>query len=1620
MENLVKLPYEISLWDDRLTLVTEDGRELSGFVNSKEKIVDQYYKEHKLCVIGSNTMESPFGVVDPGLVRKTDGTSTLTFSMYARYYDEDSGEFKDNPFMKYLTNERKVKLKYYPNGELRWLDFIIKKIDESSENYKFTYTATDLFINELSKTGYNLEFNVELENNQGTITEMASKILARTDWAVGEDTELIQQTNEEPLYQIGPFESDWEAKDIFTDETIIIKSGTYIYTFYSVLQDNIDYFQFIYDGRVPDKDGKISHIVDENNVIQKVKNCYCARDELSNYNPIYYQGFRGKKYIRRQKTEYDKVLDKYVQVYKGVQDSTIYGYTKTDYFTPSLVTNFISNGNLILSSSGWNQEKDGSLEIEGFPSISSSKFGTERAYGIKYVQSKEHKNTYLVNSGFRDNAELIKEITSNSRFVFRIKAIDLKNEDVNIFPFSVKVCKRTQQKDGTYTEDLVLFDSKLSGIVKEIDGFYCITDLEPTCAVSYKDLTDITNPSRFYIIITADSDGEYLIQQVELFAQNTGKTKDEFEGIILPNGTIMSESEVSKEIAESYAKTTYYYYDRLETEAKDYGGKGKTKPEEIEYLFIGEEPQNEVYKPIYDSNFEKVRSISKKESNRFDLLQTLSEAFECWCRFDIWHKETGEIMLGKDFEILINSGNAFSTEKIIFLGGDAYSIEDYVFFADERKNSEVYLPYQQLKFVTFHNRIGQKKNIGFRYGTNLKSISRSLDSNTIATKLIVKSNTNEFANGGSCNIALAKENPSGENFIYDFTYYINHGLMNETNLARDLYYYKDKQGWEGLYVSLKAKNKERDNLIVELTSCTQQYARNKSNFESAKLLWNASQEELEDLKNEYFDITKDSYVDGKEIPEDFKDNKKIKGIVYNIELLTAKIQQAESDYSNAKIEMDRLNLRTENINNSLRIIEEDTATLIENFEKKYIRFIQEASWTSEDYIDDNLYYLDAETTLHKSSQPKVSYTINVIELSQLEEYKDYIFDLGDITYIQDPDFFGWKQGENFKTPHKEEIVITEMQTFFHSPEKSTIKVQNYRSSFEDLFKRLTASAQQIHFHSGEFQRAADIVDANGNIAPSCLEDAFSTNMYTLSNAANQSVKWDESGITTTDTTNPAEITRITSGGIFLTDNGGEKWTTGITAKGINAKVITTGALNTGLVTIYNGNQKSFTWDSQGINAYKPKEDGSYSLTSYVRFNHEGIIGWDGTEETFSLKDSGLKLTKGIINMDDGSNSVLIDPFGIGKVFEIKHGEKSIMSIAKDGSASFAGELIAADGKFVITDKKLNFDNTFIIEENGNAKIGNWTIEKKWGANSIIYGSLTDEEDMKTYGVGMATSNYSGDPAFWAGFSDWRHPWDNQQDGSYWWDHCNFFVKHNGEMFANSGKIGGWQISPEKLGYWSGGDNKEAVFLSQAGINAQVLAVEEVRVCRLYMTQNFAVDVQGKLYATGAVISGNITANDGYIGKFQIKNGGLQSPNFNINPEATGTDKYIQIGATKAVNYTITTTGQGKFVLNRQGSGYIATVIFQLPPTAQNIRDVVSNGTTAYIDQNKKTVTIERTISDLPLGGGDVYYCTVTYTYTASCDFGFIINGNNQLYLPDNTNRSLVERLQALENITGVY
>jgi hypothetical protein len=62
----------------------------------------------------------------------------------------------------------------------------------------------------------------------------------------------------------------------------------------------------------------------------------------------------------------------------------------------------------------------------------------------------------------------------------------------------------------------------------------------------------------------------------------------------------------------------------------------------------------------------------------------------------------------------------------------------------------------------------------------------------------------------------------------------------------------------------------------------------------------------------------------------------------------------------------------------------------------------------------------------------VVYSINALTLSSLPGYEDFVFNIGDKTYVIDPEFFGDEE--------KEEVVITEMTNALDSPEKDTIKV----------------------------------------------------------------------------------------------------------------------------------------------------------------------------------------------------------------------------------------------------------------------------------------------------------------------------------------------------------------------------------------------------------------------------------------------------------------------------------------------------------------------------------------------------------------------------------------------------
>ena len=434
-----KKPYEISIWEDRL--VTEEDI--------------SYYKEIKLAVIGSDKMESPNRAFDPVLTENINGEKTLTFSLAYKYYDEYEGELIINPFYGYLINERKIKLFY--NNE--WSEFVIKECEESSTENIFTYTAKELFSLELAKLGYNVTLDTELNNNQGTIIELAKRVLENTDWQVDEaNSDLLVQFVQEPLYEATIVADEGiEVLDLDTNKPVTIEKDEIIYIFYSFINNQItDYVQFI---READRN---NFFIDDDNVIKSTNYRITSpveytidvdSGEVVGINGIAeiegtYFNNQGYHLVYKMQTTYDPVMDRTVDIYQipfkdGAKE--IYHFLDYNYTTSDVVVSYITNGsNFQLYEDGkiqgWYNTTPVSIKedkrvlqpigVTTYPELNTKgnlALINELSEITGYLELKfndvltdDYENTFF-NQGFEHSRSIIDHISKGEEFVLRTR-----------------------------------------------------------------------------------------------------------------------------------------------------------------------------------------------------------------------------------------------------------------------------------------------------------------------------------------------------------------------------------------------------------------------------------------------------------------------------------------------------------------------------------------------------------------------------------------------------------------------------------------------------------------------------------------------------------------------------------------------------------------------------------------------------------------------------------------------------------------------------------------------------------------------------------------------------------------------------------------------------------------------------------------------------------------------------------------------------------------------------------------------------------------------------------------------------------------------------------------------
>ena len=1220
-------PYEISVWTEKQIYyfsVIEDGQttyvESPIWLNSGEgrvvTFLNEYMQETKVGVIGANDMDAPIRAFNPIFKSNINGSHTLTFDIYMRYTDDDGTEH-DNPWIGYLCNERKVKLSY--DGE--WYDFVIKEVREDSKKKTISYSCTDVFIEDLSKIGFNIEMKTDLENNMGTVQELGETILLETPWTCAptapeyvEDSQgkrlssdVIRQYNNEALFVYVTDEAI-NAKELLTDQEIIIPANRTIYICYSSLVNKEANPEFFYR-----EDGQ--YVVDDSGLILN-GGPYRTLDTITFADPSNYAvstQYRGNKLVAAQRTKYIASLDKYCQEWSR-NNRTYYGYQQTTYAVGENIQQMLNNNQNYISTDGWfAEEPTGSQTVPVIENIPI--YNDDPTH--KIITGTQLKFTYdtnsvpVINSGPYDNRAIFQEgLISGDSLILGIKYDQGSFSSIRSSLDYLDPSNATQHLSGTFQN---LANLRPEDTTKYANyHWYQYTFSTP---LSYDTLMGVSS----WVIQFLSSNQTVICSDILLFRKMT-YVKDGHTYLAVPD-------------LHNIQPVTERYFLILESQLSNPGPK-------IRYAAVFNNAQEAIssgYSPVIDdTKYEKIRSIEAEKSNCFNLLQSLCETFECWVVFHITHNALGYT----GFQYYLTQDNERQSGKVYYKvrqGVIAPNLKNHKDFRILRDNEawvkESTYERKWDKYVIFREYISQDNYAGFRPGVNLVGTQRNIISNDLVTKLIVIPNANTHATDGFCSIQLAELNETGENCIFNFDYFIQQKLIDKSGLYRDLYNDSDTDGI-GYLRNLKQLNTNLAPLISEQVQLNTVLMRSKALYQTYSISSQEAHEQFLLYQGYLVDNGYPSAQYSEDLPDIVQNWAKQRDLYQSRELYYA---NKATEYHNA---VDTYEARLTTVKNTLSDIEAQKRWLNREFNTKYARFIREGNWMDQDYIDPELYYLDAMGVSYNSAFPRVSYTFSVIAVDGLEEYVGYTFRVGDKTYVEDTDFFGWK--EDGVTPFHQEVIVSAISYTLDNPAKNSITVQNFKDQFDSLFQRITASTQSLQYSEGGYARAAAAIRPDRTISEELMNRALNENSAIISNAADQSVNWGTDGITISSLIDPGRIVRLVNGGIALTEDGGKTWTTGITARGINAKTITTGTLDTSLVRVYSGSQPAFVWNEDGLFAYKRDGD-IVNEQSYVQFYQDGIRGIDGGKETFHLTYEGLGLNDESIDWFEYTDLTVFDP-----------------------------------------------------------------------------------------------------------------------------------------------------------------------------------------------------------------------------------------------------------------------------------------------------------------------------------------------------------------------------------------
>lgn len=462
--------------------------------------------------------------------------------------------------------------------------------------------------------------------------------------------------------------------------------------------------------------------------------------------------------------------------------------------------------------------------------------------------------------------------------------------------------------------------------------------------------------------------------------------------------------------------------------------------------------------------------------------------------------------------------------------------------------------------VSFLNleQVGSDKFLKVKYGKLLKNLSYEASGDEFCTRLKVN---------GKDGMSIVGVNPTGTNYLEDYSYFVARGDMTD-GLRTALLNYRDliasKQGAfaallaqkNGLNETLGSRNSELTDLLTGLQI-----------IEDNLSLANAMKSDSTAL-----------------VAQRNSKNAQIAAKQQEIAAVQAQVDTATRNILSLKSELSIANHFT-----SLQIVE-------------WNNYIIEKEWANEYISDETELLAAAKDAFAKMIEPKVVVNMSMINLYEcVEEYRNWDkLEIGNLIYIQHE-----KLGVNIQAKIMEIDIDYESQDIQLTISNCKELLSDKERVIRDLYKAISTSTTVDGSKYKWDQAYSDVNDVS-----LVLQDKRRAISQSILASNNETVEIGRSGIRTFDLNDPKKYVVVQHGQIGLTRNGGNTWDTAIDANGIYAEKLI-GQIIAGVnLTITNAGG-SFLINQDGISA--TRADGKSQVvinpSSGIKIQSKSGDGW---------------------------------------------------------------------------------------------------------------------------------------------------------------------------------------------------------------------------------------------------------------------------------------------------------------------------------------------------------------------------------------------------------------------------